>query len=395
VIAWWRKRARGTQIALVSAALILVLLVVGAFLQRALIRSLLTGSDFVPVEASDAHLTLPAEFHATVFAAGLSVPRFMTVGPDGALLVAEREAGAIVALRDPGNTGAATEKIIIANGLDQPTSLDYRDGKLYVGELGKITRFDVDATLKASGKTTLIPNLPTSGQHTTRTVLLGPDGRIYVAIGSTCNVCDESDAHRAAVWVYQPDGRGGKLYAKGLRNAVGLAVNPWTKQIWATNNGRDLLGDDTPPEAVYALQDGGDYGWPRCNAGDLIDPDYGKPGACDDVVQPLVKMQAHSAPLGLAFYQSRQGEGFPVAYRGLFIAFHGSWNRSVPTGYKIAFVPLNDKGVVSGTPRDFATGWLVSGKASGRPVGLTVGPDGALYVSDDSGGRIYRIAYTG
>jgi glucose/arabinose dehydrogenase len=253
----------------------------------------------------------------------------------------------------------------------------------------------VDATLKASGKTTLIPNLPTSGQHTTRTVLLGPDGRIYVAIGSTCNVCDESDAHRAAVWVYQPDGSGGKLYAKGLRNAVGLAVNPWNKQIWATNNGRDLLGDDTPPEPVYALQDGGDYGWPRCNAGDLIDPDYGKPGACDDVVQPLVKMQAHSAPLGLAFYQASQGEGFPAAYRGLFIAFHGSWNRSVPTGYKVIFVLLNDRGVVSATPRDFATGWLVSGKASGRPVGLTVGPDGALYVSDDSGGRIYRIAYTG
>jgi glucose/arabinose dehydrogenase len=392
MIAWWGKRGRGTRIALGSGALIAVLLAVGAFTQRELIKSLLTGTYFVPTEVGDANLTLPAGFRADVFASGLDTPRFMTVGPEGALLVTERGTGNIVALRDPTHTGKATGKTVIASGLDQPTSVDYVDGKLYVGETSRITRFNLDSALKSSDKTALIPNLPASGQHTTRTVLVGPDGRLYVAVGSSCNVCNESDPRRAAVWVYQPDGSGGRLYAKGLRNAVGLAVNPWNKQILATNNGRDLMGDDTPPETVNALRDGADFGWPRCHAGDVIDPDFGKTGSCDGVAQPLVKMQAHSAPLGLAF---NPDDGFPAQYHGLFVAFHGSWNRSVPTGYKVVFIPLDGNGKVSGQPQDFATGWLVSGKALGRPVGLTVGADGALYVSDDTGGRVYRITYSG
>jgi glucose/arabinose dehydrogenase len=271
--------------------------------------------------------------------------------------------------------------------------VDYVDGALYVGETSRITRFSLDSAPKATEKTALIPNLPTGGNHTTRTVLVGPDGKLYVAIGSSCNVCDESDSRRAAVLVYQMDGGGGRLFSKGLRNAVGLAVNPWNKQVWAANNGRDLMGDDTPPETVNALQDGADFGWPRCHAGDVIDPDFGKAGACSGVAPPLVKMQAHSAPLGLTFYQS---DGFPAAYHGLFVAFHGSWNRSTPTGYKVIFVPLDGSGAVSGPPQDFATGWLVSSsKAVGRPVGVTVGADGALYISDDSGGRIYRVSYVG
>ncbi|HEY7093315.1 MAG TPA: PQQ-dependent sugar dehydrogenase, partial [Ktedonobacterales bacterium] len=271
MIAWWGKRGRGTRIALISAALIAVLLAVGAFTQRELIKSLLTGTYFVPTEAGDANLTLPAGFRADVFASGLDAPRFMTIGPDGALLVTERGSGNILALRDPNHTGKATEKTVVASGLEQPTSVDYVDGKLYVGETSRITRFSLDSALKASDKTTLIPNLPDSGQHTTRTVLVGPDGKLYVAVGSSCNVCNESNPRRAAIWVYRPDGSGGRLFSKGLRNAVGLAVNPWNKQVWATNNGRDLMGDDTPPETVNALQDGADFGWPRCHAGDVID----------------------------------------------------------------------------------------------------------------------------
>jgi glucose/arabinose dehydrogenase len=394
MIAWWGKRGRGARVALISAGLIVIVVAMGAVSQRSLIQSLLDGTThFVSTEAGDAHLTLPSGFRADVFASGLSAPRFMTLGPDGALLVAERGSNQIVALRDPGKTGKATEKTTIVGGLDQPTSLDYVDGKLYAGETSRISRFTLDASLKASDNTTLIPDLPTGGNHTTRTVLVGPDGKLYVAVGSSCNVCNESDSRRAAVWVYRPDGSGGRLFTKGLRNAVGLAVNPWNHQVWATNNGRDLMGDDTPPETVNALQDGADFGWPRCHAGNVIDPDFGAPGACNGVAQPLVKMQAHSAPLGLAFYQ---GNGFPAHYRGLFVAFHGSWNRTVPTGYKVVFIPLDGSGNVSGTAQDFATGWLVSSSSAvGRPVGVTVGGDGALYVSDDTGGRIYRITYTG
>jgi glucose/arabinose dehydrogenase len=242
----------------------------------------------------------------------------------------------------------------------------------------------------------IVPHLPTDGNHVTRTVLVGPDGNLYVSIGSTCNNCIESDPQRATVWMYHLDGSNGRLYARGLRNAVGMAINPWNHQIWVTNNGRDLLGDNIPPETLYALQDGGNYGWPRCQAGDIIDPDLGHPGDCNGVIKPLVKMQAHSAPLGLAFY-SKDTHGasqFPAQYNGVFIAFHGSWNRSVPTGYKVVFVPLNDQGQVAGSVQDFATGWLKGGdNRSGRPVGLAVGPDAALYISDDEAGMIYRITY--
>jgi glucose/arabinose dehydrogenase len=336
-------------------------------------------------------LQLPPGFHATLFASGLSGPRFDTVGPDGTLYVAERGSGRVVALLDPGHSGRATQTVVVADGLNDPTSLDFAQGALYVGEANRITRLIVGADHKAQSRAVVVPNLPTGGNHTTRTVLIGPDGRIYVSIGSTCNNCVESDPHRAAVWVYNLDGSGGRLYARGLRNAVGMAINPWTHAIWVTNNGRDLLGDNTPPETIYALQDGGNYGWPRCHAGTIIDPDLGHPGDCDGVAQPLIKMQAHSAPLGLAFYT---GQVFPPAWRGLFVAFHGSWNRSVPTGYKVVFIPLDAQGNINGPARDFATGWLHSDNtASGRPVGLAVGQDGALYVTDDKAGDVYRITY--
>jgi glucose/arabinose dehydrogenase len=238
----------------------------------------------------------------------------------------------------------------------------------------------------------IITDLPPGGAHTTRTVLFGADGRLYIAAGSSCNVCDETDPHRAAVWVFEADGIGGRLFARGLRNAVGLALNPWTGEIWATNNGRDFLGDDSPPETVYVVQDGRNYGWPRCHAGVIVDPNMGGPGACSGVEKPIVEMQAHTAPLGLAFYTAEQ---FPPQYRGLFIALHGSWNRSVPVGYKVVYVPLLD-GRVAGPAEDFATGWLrPDGSSWGRPVGVTVAADGSLLVSDDKGGFIYRTTFSG
>ena len=385
----YRTRRRRTILIIVP----LVIIVAGLlFSQRYAIFDWLTGSQMVSGSPGIANLRLPPGFQVNVFYRGLNNPRFITFGPDGTLFVAESGTGSIVALSDPNHTGKATEKKVVIKGLNDPTSLVFYQGALYVGEQSQISRFTFAPGLQVTSKRVIVPGLPAGGQHVTRTVLIGTDGKMYVAIGSTCNVCIESDPHRAAVWVYNLDGRGGHLYARGLRNAVGMAINPWNNQVWVTNNGRDYLGDNSPPETVYALQDGANYGWPRCHAGDIIDPDYGHPGDCNGVVQPLIKMQAHSAPLGLVFYNASR---FPQQYHGLFVAFHGSWNRSVPTGYKVVFIPLTAQGQVSGPAQDFATGWLQNNNtASGRPVGLAIGPDGALYISDDMGGIIYRVTYT-
>ncbi|CAA9567719.1 MAG: L-sorbosone dehydrogenase [uncultured Truepera sp.] len=212
-----------------------------------------------------------------------------------------------------------------------------------------------------------------------------------MSLGSSCNVCREKDKRLAAVSVYDADGLHGQPFMTGLRNAVGLALNPVSGEVWATNNGRDLLGNDQPPETVYMLRRGENAGWPRCHAGTVIDPDFGSERACQGVADPAITDTAHSAPLGAVFYT---GDAFPEAYRGdLFIAYHGSWNRVPPTGYKVVRVPIED-GEVAGEPTDFAMGWLEQdGSSTGRPVGTVVAQDGALLVSDDKTGIIYRVSY--
>ncbi|MCM2264433.1 MAG: PQQ-dependent sugar dehydrogenase [Desulfuromonadales bacterium] len=352
-----------------------------------------TSLETLASPAGVSNLRLPPGFVAKVFAAGLDGPRFIRFGPDGALYVAERGADRIVALSDRNGDGTAEVVRVFADRLDHPHSLVFHREAWYVGvPRGVIRLVDEDGDGKAEQREVLIDNYPTGG-HSTRTVEFLPDGRMVVSVGSSCNNCVEDDQRRAAVLVYEgASARGERVFARGLRNAVGLAIHPASGELWATNNGRDWLGDELPPEALYVVRDGLDYGWPRCHNGTIADPEFGGPGACVGVAAPVVNMQAHSAPLGLVFYT---GTAFPPEYRGdLFIAFHGSWNRSVPTGYKIVRLPLDGS-----RPRapleDFATGWIDEKNRSvtGRPVGLAVGPDGALYVSDDKAGLVYRISY--
>jgi len=344
-------------------------------------------------------LKLPEGFHIAVFSSDIDSARMLTFTPGGVLLVSESGEGKVVALPDPRHAGRATRVVEVLKGLNEPHGIAIYEGKLYVAENDKVRLYDWDeANLKATNPKT-ITDLPGGGGHSTRSLLFHA-GKMYVSAGSSCNVCIEKDPRRATVMEFNPDGSGQRIFAKGLRNAVGLAVNPKTDTVWVTVNGRDWLGDDLPPETIYDLgKDGGvDGGWPYCYGDRIPDKDFTKPGdnRCQSVIEPKVQMQAHSAPLGLAFYE---GTLFPPEYRNnIFVAFHGSWNRSIPTGYKVVRVKLDDKGQPVGGAQDFITGWLAPGETRkgrwmGRPVGIAFAADGSMYLSDDAGGVIYRITY--
>lgn len=346
-----------------------------------------------------AQLKAPPGFHISVFADNIDSARMLVFSPGGVLLVSESGEGKVVALPDPKHTGKAERTVTVLDNLNEPHGLAFYEGNLYVAENDKIRRYEWDeAKLHASNPQSLA-KLPAGGGHSTRSIVFR-GGKMYISAGSSCNVCIEKDPRRASVMEFNPDGSGMKVFAKGLRNAVGIAVNPKTDTVWVTVNGRDWLGDDLPPETIYDLgKDGGDGGWPYCYGDRVPDTNFTKPGdnRCQNVLEPKVQMQAHSAPLGLAFYE---GSEFPAEYRNnIFIAFHGSWNRSIPTGYKIVRVKLDDKGQPQGGAEDFITGWLApretkKGRWMGRPVGIAFGSDGSMYVSDDSAGVIYRITYS-
>jgi glucose/arabinose dehydrogenase len=342
-----------------------------------------------------AQVETQAGFTIDVYAEGLEGPRFISFGPDGGLFVAERGAGRILRLADQDGDGRADSRQVFADDLNAPHSVVHHQGAWYVGvPTGVVKLEDHDGDGQAEARQAIIESYPTGG-HNTRTVLFLPDGRMVVSIGSSCNVCLEDDPRRAAIVSYQEaDGQGEQVFASGLRNAVGLAIQPATGQLWATNNGRDFLGDDQPPDTLIQVKEGQNYGWPRCHSGRIIDPEFGNEGDCQGIPDPALEIQAHSAPLGLTFYNGSQ---FPAEFQGdLFIAYHGSWNRSVPTGYKVVRVPF-ENGQPAGDAQDFAWGWLEFDptQVTGRPVGLAVGPKGSLFVSDDSKGFIYRISFEG
>jgi glucose/arabinose dehydrogenase len=356
---------------------------------------------------SDAWPQAPAGFQVQLFATGLDEPRKIITAPNGDLVVAESDAGAITIFRGVKSDGSFAQKETFASGLKRPFGLAfYPTGAnpqyLYVGNTGSVVRYAYqNGDLKSRGKAeTIVPNLPTGTLvggpgHWTRDVVFSQDNsKMFVAVGSYSNVNDNSlEKRRANILEFTPEGKSEQIYASGIRNPVGLAIDPRTGEIWASVNERDELGDDLPPDYITHVSEGGFYGWPWFYIGDHEDPRHmnQRPDLKSKVLVPDVLVQAHSASLCITFYQATQ---FPPEYRGnMFAAEHGSWNRNKRTGYKVIFVPTPD-GKASGEYDDFITGFVTKdGKVWGRPVGVTVGPEGSLYVTDDGSNSIWRISY--
>lgn len=336
---------------------------------------------------TDFPLTLPEGFTIEVFAEGIADARVLLFDQAGSLWVSQRSQGKVTKLTIEDGAITLRESIDNLNG-PHGLALDPDDAnQLYIAEEDTIIRHDLSTNVN-----TPIVGLPAGGGHSTRTLLFHPDGRLLVAIGSSCNVCGETDQRRAAVYVLNKDGSDFKPFSTGLRNAVFLTQRPGTDEIWVTEMGRDHLGDDVPPDEVNVLTEGAHYGWPYCYGQNVLDRNFDANATCADRLPARVDLQAHSAPLGLAFVPT--ASGWPKEYEGdLIVAFHGSWNRSVPTGYKLVRIEFDDSGKSTAT-HDFITGWLVDSGALGRPTGLTFGPDGALYVADDKAGVIYRVTYS-
>ncbi|MAG36261.1 MAG: sorbosone dehydrogenase [Dehalococcoidia bacterium] len=338
-----------------------------------------------------------------VFAADLPGVRTLVVSPAGDLYATLPELGTIVGLPDGDRDGVVDSVETVASDLDCPYGMVFRDGSLYVALSRQVVRYAyVPGEFAVRSPEVIVDGLPASRcrAHHYRGLAIDKARMLYVSLGSSCNVCIEPDSRRGGVMQYRLDGTGGRQYATGLRNPVALTINPATGRLWTAVNERDLLGDDIPPDMVTAVEDGAHYGWPFCyqrvdGSWAVDDRVPARNPSCTDLTTPTVPVQAHSAPLGLAFYG---GEQFPQAYRGdLFVGYHGSWNRTEATGYKVVRIRF-----INGQPQpplDFGRGWLTGPRgpadAWGRPVEPAVGGDGSLYVTDDHTNAIYRIRFVG
>ena len=348
-------------------------------------------------------------FKIELYATGVTNAREMALGPKGTLFVGSRNKPAgdtVHAVVDRNGDHKADQVLTIAKGLIEPSGVAFHNGALYVGEIGRIVRFDnIESKLESPGPPVVVNDtLPKDTHHGQKFIAFGPDGMLYVPVGAPCNVCDKEkdDPRYASILRMKPDGSGLEVFASGVRNTVGFDWHPRTRELWFTDNGRDNMGDDVPRDELNtAPKKGLHFGFPFCHQGDVSDPEFGKTRPCSAFQPPARPLDAHVAAIGMRFYTGRM---FPEDYRNqIIIAEHGSWNRSIPQGYRLSLVKLDGNKVVSYTR--FAEGWLrgmkpapaggaMIGDVWGRPADVMVMPDGALLVSDDKAGVIYRISYS-
>jgi glucose/arabinose dehydrogenase len=340
------------------------------------------------------HIRLPPGFEISLYASGVEGARSMTLSPNGTLFVGTRSAGNVYAMVDRNTDHQADEVITLARGLSSPNGVAFRDGALYVAEVNRVLRFDdVERRLTGSSQPVVVNDqFPTDRQHGWKFIGVGPDGLLYVPVGAPCNICERNPNRYAVIMRLRPDGTNLETFARGIRNTVGFDWHPDTKELWFTENGRDWLGDNSPPDELnHAPRPGLHFGFPYCHGERIPDPEFGSKRQCSGFTPPVQNLDPHVAALGMRFYT---GTMFPESYRQqIFIAEHGSWNRTTPIGYRVTLVRLDNNRAVSYEP--FAEGWLRDGRAWGRPVDVLVMPDGSLLVSDDQAGVIYRIAYKG
>ncbi|MGE3279324.1 MAG: sorbosone dehydrogenase family protein [Candidatus Altimarinota bacterium] len=362
-----------------------------------------------PQDQTGLNLQLPPGFTISTFANNIGAARVLIQDPNGTLIASLTRNGKVVALPDKDQDGKVDEVITVIENLNNPHGLAFRCNaqpeqgpseicKLYIAETQALHRYDYDPdTLQVSNKTQVVDFPKQAGRHFTRSLLSLPEeDRLLISIGSSCDVCHEQDWRPGKILSSHFDGADYKEYATGLRNSVFMKVHPLTGEVWATEMGRDWLGDDIPPDEVNIIREGNHYGWPTCFGKNIHDTDFDKNtyirNPCTEPFeQPsYIDLQAHSAPLGLAFFP----ESWPEEYRyDLLVAYHGSWNRSIPTGYKIGRFELNEQGAVQSEQQDFLTGWIEGSDVTGRPVDILITNTREIFLSDDKGGHIFLIKY--
>lgn len=378
------------------SGLIIIFVSVGAHAQRVGVAN---NPMTVEVDEYLSKISLPPGFSISIYARDVAKARSMVVSGSDTVFVGSRgqinnkPVGNVYAIPDKNSDGAADEVIVIAEGLNTPNGVALNDGDLYIGEISRISRIkDVENNLEGiNTPETIKDDFPTETHHGWKFIAFGPDNKLYVPVGAPCNTCDPSDRH-ALIARIDRDGSNYEVFARGIRNTVGFDWHPQTGNLWFTDNGRDMWGDDRPPEELnHATAAGQHFGFPYHYGKDLTDSEYKTEMSASDFTSPALEFPAHTAGLGMRFYQ---GKSFPAEYQGdIFIAYHGSWNRSNPAGYLIRRIDMED-GEVKGD-EVFASGWLQEEKYWGRPVDIDMLSDGSLLVSDDHANVIYRIAYTG
>jgi glucose/arabinose dehydrogenase len=338
-------------------------------------------------------INLPDGFEISLFSSKVPGARSLALGDNGTVFIGARDNDNVYALRDEDGDGKAEIMSIVAKNMDGPNGVAFHNGTLYIAEVDKIWKIDnVETNLKDPAKPTLVfDKLPSDKHHGWKYIAFGPDNKLYIPIGAPCNICDNSmrDKRYASMCRMNADGSGFEIFADGIRNTVGFDWHPSTKELWFTDNGRDMMGDDIPPDELnVAPAKGLHFGYPYCHGTSISDPEFGSGKSCTDYTAPVVELAPHTAALGMKFYT---GKMFPPKYNNsVFIAEHGSWNRSQPIGYRVTVVRKQGEKYIY---EPFAEGWLKNGGPTGRPVDVLQLKDGSLLVSDDMGGKVYRISY--